>query len=386
MLQDPISKPPDVQLDVSRPPTDRRHKANSNPEQVLKCPRCESMNTKFCYYNNYSLTQPRHFCKNCRRYWTQGGSLRNVPVGGGCRKNKRVKQRTVDPHSLVSLDETASSMLASLHSGGAGGFLPTSFQPAPGPPAPGFGDLVPSNDSHLLSMAFSRLQESLRLGEHSGAGNRSQLSLMSNMQSSPYDSGLIYTSASVKPEHGAVIYNGSELGSLFDPGSHLTAGSATATLATLEDQLTNFGVPVDAFNACTLEAQLKLQHQHHQKQLALHLGADHHMHTQHHNNSSGSVVDRAANHHALPDFEDHESSETINMMRRHATKGRTMMGIDGRSLDNWHQAPATNEGNMGGENIYEPVNAAAADNQSFWSHSPWTDVHTLTGSTAGALL
>ncbi|KAG0551718.1 hypothetical protein BDA96_01G447100 [Sorghum bicolor] len=59
------------------------------PEPALKCPRCESTNTKFCYYNNYSLSQPRHFCKTCRRYWTRGGSLRNVPVGGGCRRNKR---------------------------------------------------------------------------------------------------------------------------------------------------------------------------------------------------------------------------------------------------------------------------------------------------------
>ncbi|KAE8680623.1 Dof zinc finger protein DOF5.3 [Hibiscus syriacus] len=55
------------------------------------CPRCGSSNTKFCYYNNYSLTQPRYFCKGCRRYWTKGGSLRNVPVGGGCRKNQRGK-------------------------------------------------------------------------------------------------------------------------------------------------------------------------------------------------------------------------------------------------------------------------------------------------------
>ncbi|XP_027364273.1 dof zinc finger protein DOF3.5-like [Abrus precatorius] len=53
------------------------------------CPRCGSSNTKFCYYNNYSLTQPRYFCKGCRRYWTKGGSLRNVPIGGGCRKNRR---------------------------------------------------------------------------------------------------------------------------------------------------------------------------------------------------------------------------------------------------------------------------------------------------------
>ncbi|KAF2298039.1 hypothetical protein GH714_007424 [Hevea brasiliensis] len=36
-----------------------------------------------------SLTQPRYFCKTCRRYWTEGGSLRNIPVGGGSRKNKR---------------------------------------------------------------------------------------------------------------------------------------------------------------------------------------------------------------------------------------------------------------------------------------------------------
>ncbi|PIA36593.1 hypothetical protein AQUCO_03300056v1 [Aquilegia coerulea] len=62
-------------------------------EQVpLKCPRCDSSNTKFCYYNNYSLSQPRHFCKACKRYWTRGGTLRNVPVGGGYRKNKKVKK------------------------------------------------------------------------------------------------------------------------------------------------------------------------------------------------------------------------------------------------------------------------------------------------------
>ncbi|XP_011039231.1 PREDICTED: dof zinc finger protein DOF1.1-like isoform X2 [Populus euphratica] len=57
-------------------------------QENLRCPRCDSSNTKFCYYNNYNLTQPRHFCKTCRRYWTKGGALRNVPIGGGCRKNK----------------------------------------------------------------------------------------------------------------------------------------------------------------------------------------------------------------------------------------------------------------------------------------------------------
>lgn len=61
-------------------------------ETAYKCPRCASINTKFCYYNNYSLSQPRHFCKACRRYWTRGGALRNVPVGGGFRRNKKSKK------------------------------------------------------------------------------------------------------------------------------------------------------------------------------------------------------------------------------------------------------------------------------------------------------
>ncbi|XP_009405324.3 dof zinc finger protein DOF1.4-like [Musa acuminata AAA Group] len=58
-------------------------------ELANSCPRCGSSDTKFCYYNNYSLSQPRYFCKACRRYWTKGGSLRNVPIGSGYRKSRR---------------------------------------------------------------------------------------------------------------------------------------------------------------------------------------------------------------------------------------------------------------------------------------------------------
>jgi hypothetical protein len=63
----------------------------------LRCPRCNSSNTKFCYYNNYNLTQPRHFCKTCRRYWTKGGALRNVPIGGGCRKPRPMPTPVAKP-------------------------------------------------------------------------------------------------------------------------------------------------------------------------------------------------------------------------------------------------------------------------------------------------
>jgi len=60
----------------------------SRPTEPLACPRCKSIDTKFCYYNNYNVRQPRHFCRSCQRYWTAGGTLRNVPVGAGRRKNK----------------------------------------------------------------------------------------------------------------------------------------------------------------------------------------------------------------------------------------------------------------------------------------------------------
>ncbi|KAJ0986021.1 hypothetical protein J5N97_004377 [Dioscorea zingiberensis] len=56
---------------------------------ALQCPRCKSKDTKFCYFNNYSINQPRHYCRACRRYWTAGGSLRDVPVGAGRRRRPR---------------------------------------------------------------------------------------------------------------------------------------------------------------------------------------------------------------------------------------------------------------------------------------------------------
>nr|QYF06662.1 Dof [Betula platyphylla] len=58
------------------------------PDKIIPCPRCKSMETKFCYFNNYNVNQPRHFCKGCQRYWTAGGALRNVPIGAGRRKTK----------------------------------------------------------------------------------------------------------------------------------------------------------------------------------------------------------------------------------------------------------------------------------------------------------
>ncbi|KAL8528344.1 hypothetical protein ACS0TY_005959 [Phlomoides rotata] len=68
--------------------SETKEKALKKPDKILPCPRCNSMDTKFCYFNNYNVNQPRHFCKNCHRYWTAGGTMRNMSVGAGRRKNK----------------------------------------------------------------------------------------------------------------------------------------------------------------------------------------------------------------------------------------------------------------------------------------------------------
>uniref|UniRef100_A0A0E0C7Y1 Dof-type domain-containing protein n=1 Tax=Oryza meridionalis TaxID=40149 RepID=A0A0E0C7Y1_9ORYZ len=88
--------------DAAGQPTQRRlqdsAEARAAAAAPLPCPRCRSRDTKFCYFNNYNVNQPRHFCKACHRYWTAGGALRNVPVGAGRRKNRPLGPLAVAHH------------------------------------------------------------------------------------------------------------------------------------------------------------------------------------------------------------------------------------------------------------------------------------------------
>ncbi|XP_047093832.1 dof zinc finger protein DOF1.6-like [Lolium rigidum] len=99
-----------------------------------QCPRCRSANTKFCYYNNYSRKQPRYFCRACRRHWTEGGTLRDVPVGGG-RKNRRNGGGN-NKGGAKAPSATATGTASSAAAAAAAGFVPADvlrqmlFQPA----------------------------------------------------------------------------------------------------------------------------------------------------------------------------------------------------------------------------------------------------------------
>ncbi|KAL1204328.1 Dof zinc finger protein DOF4.4 [Cardamine amara subsp. amara] len=92
---------------------DNQVNEEKHPPRV--CPRCDSNNTKFCYYNNYSVSQPRYFCKNCRRYWTHGGALRNIPIGGSSRKPKRPKVDQSSVSQMVSIENQTVNHQPFLH-------------------------------------------------------------------------------------------------------------------------------------------------------------------------------------------------------------------------------------------------------------------------------
>ncbi|KAG0521482.1 hypothetical protein BDA96_08G164500 [Sorghum bicolor] len=143
-----------------------------------QCPRCASRDTKFCYYNNYNTAQPRHFCRACRRYWTLGGSLRNVPVGGSTRKRPRPARHTRAMAAAAAAMATPSTTTTTTASAGGSPFAsPATLQGVGGITSGLFlSSLLPgsvssaSSASPLLALAAAPLLEG-RLGFDLGFGD-----------------------------------------------------------------------------------------------------------------------------------------------------------------------------------------------------------------------
>ncbi|CAA7404319.1 unnamed protein product [Spirodela intermedia] len=164
------SGPPSPAAAAAAPPP--FSSATNSDQQNLRCPRCDSTNTKFCYYNNYNLTQPRHFCKTCRRYWTKGGALRNVPIGGGCRKAKTTGVSVGPGRSTKA--KTLSSSDAALIKSSLGGL-------SVGPP--GFEQELPSSQILWPSPPNSQLLTLLRSTVNNTSSN--SRTITSNPNPSP---------------------------------------------------------------------------------------------------------------------------------------------------------------------------------------------------------
>nr|GMD19617.1 dof zinc finger protein DOF4.5-like [Ipomoea batatas] len=70
-----------------------------------QCPRCHSDDTKFCYFNNYNMNQPRYYCRACKRHWTHGGIQRNIPIGGKSNKGRKSTNRYENKRVQPSLPQ-----------------------------------------------------------------------------------------------------------------------------------------------------------------------------------------------------------------------------------------------------------------------------------------
>ncbi|PKA48555.1 Dof zinc finger protein DOF3.6 [Apostasia shenzhenica] len=167
------------------------------PEPALKCPRCDSTNTKFCYFNNYSLSQPRHFCKTCRRYWTRGGALRNVPVGGGCRRNKRSKPSGTSSKSLSSVSAATGASSSSTAASGS-----TTSSILPPPQLPFLPSFQPLNDySANIGLNFAGIHpvDSIDYQLGSGGGLGLEQWRLQQIQQFPFLGGLESSPAAAPP-------------------------------------------------------------------------------------------------------------------------------------------------------------------------------------------
>ncbi|KAK6944538.1 Zinc finger, Dof-type [Dillenia turbinata] len=169
-----VATNPKASEDLSGNTMAEQEKVLKKPDKIIPCPRCNSLDTKFCYFNNYNVNQPRHFCKNCQRYWTAGGTMRNVPVGAGRRKNKHLASQF--RQVMVSSDGVPSSRIetqeSSNHQVLSRGEISTSFGvPSGNETVLKFGFEAPLCESMASVLNLGEQKRCAEMGSENSGGN-----------------------------------------------------------------------------------------------------------------------------------------------------------------------------------------------------------------------
>ncbi|PIN14534.1 hypothetical protein CDL12_12830 [Handroanthus impetiginosus] len=173
------------------------------PSTPLKCPRCNSLDTKFRYFNNHSLAQPRYYCKTCKRQWTVGGNLRNIPFGGKSRNGKHTKatssrygnQRSQPSQPPLTLEEghrQASQSLMPIAAMVPYNFDTTISQPVMDLTTAGspFSSYCFDDGISCLDAIQSLIQPEV-INQHVNAGNQFESGNATNASSSHFNNSLV---------------------------------------------------------------------------------------------------------------------------------------------------------------------------------------------------
>nr|QYF06665.1 Dof [Betula platyphylla] len=78
-------------------------------DQALKCPRCESTHTKFCYNNNYNLSQPRYFARPVEGIGPKEAPLGTFLSAVDARKNKKFSVKKSNDQPMTHQNHPGSS-------------------------------------------------------------------------------------------------------------------------------------------------------------------------------------------------------------------------------------------------------------------------------------
>lgn len=89
---------------ADKSPDESKAAAKKKLDEIVSCPRFNSMEAKFCYLKDHNVNQPSYLCRSCQQYWTPGVASKSLPIGAGCCKSKHASS-FLQPVTILSSDE-----------------------------------------------------------------------------------------------------------------------------------------------------------------------------------------------------------------------------------------------------------------------------------------
>ncbi|KAL2523410.1 dof zinc finger protein DOF5.4-like [Forsythia ovata] len=127
--------------------------AATPPEQPsFEVPQCDSLNTKFCYYNNYNLSHSRHFCKSCRKTKQSKPKYNTSSVADGPSERKSSSHSSSENSSLTAATTEATSTSTTAATGAFGASIEVGL-----PPPSGLSNSATNIVYNFLNMRFFNL-------------------------------------------------------------------------------------------------------------------------------------------------------------------------------------------------------------------------------------
>ncbi|KAF5204099.1 hypothetical protein FRX31_006311 [Thalictrum thalictroides] len=91
----------------------QQHQVEVQTHPPRQCPRCNSWETMFGYYNIFGDNQPRYRCKRCSLYWIHGEVPSNISVGGKRKNNQHSEAASTSTNRVCKIPRSVENPILS---------------------------------------------------------------------------------------------------------------------------------------------------------------------------------------------------------------------------------------------------------------------------------